>query len=172
MHDDPTSKDRLVKRLRYLWTWELFDSFFLPGLAVFCARLLGEPLGLFTVCSSLLVTWLLWQGAAYWWLKLRSVRTDSRVGETHLRRFRILKKVNWLLLAGLAVVGLLTVRAGSSGFNLLAGGAFFLLALLEQVNYYHVQLMYDWPADWRYLVHYKQLKPSSLARALAGLQDH
>jgi hypothetical protein len=44
MGDDASRKDRLIKRLRYLWTWELFDSFLLPGMAVFLAWYLERPL--------------------------------------------------------------------------------------------------------------------------------
>ena len=163
-----------IKRLRYLWTWELFDSFFLPAVVVFCARTLQQPIGLFAIYSAGLVTWILWQGAAYWRFKLRAVQTDSEIGRQSLLWFQALKKVNWFL------IGLLPVLLGgkglmgtvfSSGFDLIAGLALYTLALLEQINYYHYQLMYDYPPDWRYLVEHKKLKRSSLNRALEKLGE-
>jgi hypothetical protein len=79
MSNDLSRKDKLRKRLRYLWTWELFDSFLFPLLVIFGAKTLQASVGLFTICSAGLVTWMLWQGAAYWWLKLRAVQTDSEI---------------------------------------------------------------------------------------------
>jgi hypothetical protein len=86
----------------------------------------------------------------------------------------VLKKVNWVL------IGMLPVLLGgkglmgtvfSSGFDLVAGLGLYTLAVLEQINYYHYQLMYDYPPDWRYLVENKRLKRSSLNRALQGLDE-
>jgi hypothetical protein len=163
-----------IKRLRYLWTWELFDSFFLPAVVIFSAKTLQRPMGLFTIYSTGLVAWMLWQGAAYWWLKLRAVQMDSGIARKHLRWFQVLKKVNWVL------IGMLPILLGgrglmgtvfSSGFDLVAGLGLYTLAVLEQINYYHYQLMYDYPPDWRYLVENKRLKRSSLNRALQGLDE-
>jgi hypothetical protein len=39
----------------------------------------------------------------------------------------------------------------------------------HKVNYYHYQLMYDYPPDWRFLVQERKLKRSSLNRALERL---
>jgi hypothetical protein len=174
MSDDTPRQERLLSRLRYLWTWELFDGFFLPAIVVFSFRTLRKPMGLFTVYSAALVTWLLWQGAAYWWLRLQAVRTGSRIMPKHLRWFGLLKWVNW------AVLGLLPVLLGakaaagtvfSSRMDIVAGLGIYVLALLEQINYYHVQLMYDYPPDWRNLIEKRTLKRSSLNRALQTLRQ-
>jgi len=178
MSNERSRKEKLIKRLRYLWTWELFDSFFLPAVVIFSAKTLQRPLGLFTICSAGLVTWILWQGTAYWRLKLRAVQTDSEIGAKPLCRalpaLAVLKKVNWVLigmlpvlLAGQGLIG----TAFRSGFDVIAGLGLYVLAVLEQVNYYHYQLMYDYPPDWRYLVEHKKLKRSSLNRALEKLSD-
>ena len=180
MSNDLSRKEKLIKRLRYLWTWELFDSLFLPAVVIFASKMTQRPIGLVTLYSAGLVAWLLWQGAAYWRLKLRAVRAGSRIAAKHLRRFAAMKRVNWALIGALSV--LLATRSlmgavFSSDFDLAAGlghspvGAyattgFYALAVLEQVNYYHYQLMYDYPPDWRYLIENKKLKCSSLNRAL------
>ena len=171
MTNTHSNKQRLRQRLRYLWTFELFDSVFLPAVMVFCARTLERPVGFFAIYSAGLVTWMLWQGAAYWMLKLRALRTDSTIGANHLRCFKLLKTLNWgligvmpVLLVGKALLG----NPFRSVFDAVAGIGFYSLAVLEQINYYHYQLMYDYPPDWRYLLSHKTLKRSSLSRALAN----
>lgn len=169
MTGDSSRKERLVKRLRYLWAFELFDSFFLPAVAVFLAWYLERPLGLFAIYSAALVAWILWQGAAYWWLKLRAVKADSDIAAGRLRWFAGSKRVNWVLiglLPVLLVVNGLVSTFFRSGLDFFVGLGFYVLAILEQVNYYHYQLMYDYPPDWRSLVENKRLKRSSLRRAL------
>jgi len=166
------ARDRLIGRLRYLWTFELFDSFALPALAVFVSKTLGQPLGLFAVYSAGLVTWLLWQGAAYWYLQIRAIRAQTRLPPRYLRWFRALKTSNWVLIGLLPVFLVLRGVTGSpfsSAVDLGAGLALYLLAVLEQVNYYYYQLMYDNPADWQYLRRAKRLRQSKLSRALERL---
>ena len=169
MNTVPQKKNRLIKRLRYLWTFELFDSLFLPAVALFSARRLEQVVGLLTLYGAGLVAWLLWQGAAYWWLKLRAVRRDSVVSAAHLRWFALLKRVNWILIGLLPVLVAVRSAVGlgvPSTFDGIAGLALYGLAVLEQINYYHYQLMYDYPPDWRWLVENRRLKRSSLSRAL------
>lgn len=163
------SKAKLIKRLRYLWTWELFDSFFLPAVMIFILRYRGFRVGYFTAYAMGLTVLLLWQGAAYWWLKLRSVREGKPLVGTWLRVYAVLKKVNWGLLALAPLLMTISLRLpGRQRIVDVVGGALFTtLALLEQVNYYYVQLMYDSPTDWRYLTQHKRLKRASLARDLA-----
>jgi len=163
------NRERLARRLRTLWTWELFDSFFFPALIVFYARALQRSVGPSTIYSVGLVTWLLWQGSAYWWLKLQALRTEAEIETKHLRWFRVLKRLNWILIGllpiSLAVKGLMSTSFAST-FDLVASMALWGLAVLEQVNYYYYQLMYDYAPDWRYLIKQKKLKRSSLRRAL------
>jgi hypothetical protein len=121
-------KETLTKRLRYLWIGELFNAFFLPALVLFTAWVHQKPLGLFAIYSACLLSWLLLQGAAYWWLKLRAVRADGRVGAEQLRCFGVLKRANWALIGTLPI--LLVVRglvgaAFSSGLDLAVGVGLF-----------------------------------------------
>jgi hypothetical protein len=163
------NKERLARRLRTLWTWELFDSFFLPVIVILCAKALQRRVGPFVIYSAGLVTWLLWQGAAYWWLKLQALQADSEIEARRLRWFSVLKRVNWVLIGTgpiLLLAKALTEGSLRFGFDLVVGVGFYALAVLEQLNYYHYQLMYDYPPDWRYLFEQKKLKRSSLRRAL------
>ncbi len=169
MRDKASRKTRLVERLRYLWRWELFDSVFLPAVVLFISKTQHKSMGLFTVYSLGLVTCILWQGAAYWWLKLQALQTNTTIRQKYLRWFKGFKKANWVLIGILPVL-----LAGNSllgtplrlSFNVIAGLSFYILAILEQINYYYYQLMYDCPSDWHYLIAHKKLKRSSLNRDL------
>ena len=158
----------LIRRLTVLWTLELFNSFSLPAVLFFVAGQLGQPVGPFPFYAAVLVALLLWQGAAWWRLKLRSVRAGRSLSRGALRPFAFLKWANWVLLALLPVA--LAVEFWWAGrlrvFALMAGGAFYVLAILEQINYYYYQLSYDNRADWRWLLRHRRLKRASLARAL------
>jgi hypothetical protein len=171
-NDSRSRQEKLIKRLRYLWTWELFDSFFLPLLAVVLFRMLDEPLGALTLYASGLVAWLLWQGSAYWYLKLQAIKTGERIKCEHFRWFARLKTINWVLIALLPAVLALKILRGDAAFgpDWTFGSFLYILAILEQINYYHRQLMYDYPTDWRYLMKHKRLKHSSLRRSLDRLR--
>jgi hypothetical protein len=58
----------------------------------------------------------------------------------------------------------LGIRGGffRSSLDVVAGLGLYTLAVLEQINYYHYQLMYDRAADVRYLVAHKRLKCAKL----------
>ncbi len=167
------SKNKLTRRLRYLWTWELFDSFFFPALVIFLSKTLDKPLGFFAIASAGLVAWMLWQGAAYWWLKLRAIQARSEIAPRHLRRFTALQHVNGALI-GLMPVLLAILGVRGSGFksslDVIVGLGLYTLAILEQVNYYHYQLMYDCPSEVRYLATHKRLKRSKLHRDITQLR--
>ena len=168
-----TAHDRdikLTRRLRYLWTFELLDSFLFPALLMWSSVRLDQRVGVFAIYSTGLVTFLLWQGAAYWRLKFRAHRTGSPIPLRYLTSFRVLRVVNWGLIGLLPIILAVTAGFGlivGSALNLAAGAGLYALAVLEQVNYYHYQLMYDYGPDWQYLLERKGLKRSSLSRALA-----
>jgi hypothetical protein len=170
MHNVKVHHKKLTRRLRYLWTFELFDSFLFPAFVAWSSRYLQQPVGILAIYSTGLVTFLLWQGAAYWSLKLRAHRTGVPIPRRYLARFRTLRVVNWVLIGLLPVILVITGALGlsvQSRLNLVAGAALYALAVLEQVNYYHYQLMYDYGPDWRYLLKHRRFKRSSLSRALA-----
>ncbi|MDX9832010.1 MAG: hypothetical protein RBU35_17195 [Anaerolineae bacterium] len=171
---DDSDKRALIKRLRYLWTGELFNVFYLPAMALLVARSLGEAPGLFAIYSAARAVWLLLQGAAYWLLKLRAVKTDSDIEGKHLRWFAAFKRMNWALIAllpALLAIKALVDTPFRSSVDVVIGLGFYVLAVLEQVNYYHYQLMYHYRSDLRRLRREKRLKRSSLYRALERLDQ-
>jgi hypothetical protein len=151
--------EALVTRLRYLWAWELFDSFFFPALVLLIGLISRRAAGPLTWYSVTLVTWLLWQGAAYWQLKLAAVQTRAPIPSPWIRCFAVLRWVNWALLAAapLLVAFQLIARVGLTAFDATLSAMFYILAVLEQINYYHYQLMYDHPRDWRTLLAHRKL---------------
>lgn len=128
--------------------------FGLIGVPVTAANLVG--FGLFVL--------LLVQGAAYWAGKWRQLRAHAR----HLRAgraFRAARTVDPVLLAaGLVFTGFPAVR--EPGWGSWPGLGFAAFAVLEYVNYFHVQLSHDTAADLRRLWRVG-LRRSHLARDLA-----
>lgn len=107
---------------------------------------------------------LLLQGGAYWIAKLHQIRV-RRPHIAGVAAFRAARIVNPLLLAaGLVVTGF--AAATDPGRNSWPGLAFALFAVLEHVNYFHVQLMHDTRADLRRLRSHG-LRTSHLARDIA-----
>jgi hypothetical protein len=47
MSDKRLHQEKLNQRLRSLWIWELFDSFFLPAVVIITAQISQRPIGLF-----------------------------------------------------------------------------------------------------------------------------
>lgn len=79
------------------------------------------------------------------------------------------KKVNWTIIGLWPLFVLARLLGGapfSSGLDVVVSLGFYILAVLEQINYYHYQLMYDTAADWHYLMTHKKLKPSKLSQDL------
>jgi hypothetical protein len=136
----------------------------IPIQSVVWFGLIGTPFTVANLVGFGLFVLLLVQGAAYWAGKWRQMRTRAR----HLagdRAFRVARAVDPVLLAaGLLVTGFAVARG--PGWGNVPGFGFAVFAVLEYVNYFHVQLMHDTAADLRRLWRVG-LRPSHLARDLA-----
>lgn len=141
-----TPRYTVFQRIRSLAVLELVNVplqtgiwFGLVGVPVTVANLVG--FGLFAL--------LLVQGAAYWAAKTRQLRAHARHPEG-LRALRAARAVDpGLLAAGLLFTGF-AVAAGP-GWASWPGFGFAAFAVLEYVNYFHVQLMHDTAADLKRL---------------------
>ncbi|MFF4777202.1 hypothetical protein ACFY05_30540 [Microtetraspora fusca] len=130
------------------WVW-----FGVAGLPVTVANAVG-----FALAAALLV-----QGSLYWIAKLRQLRRPGPLPA--VRAFLVARVADVpLLMAGVAFTAF--AAAADPGRPSWPGVAFALVAVLEYVNYFHVQLMHDTPADLRRLAA-AGLRPSHLARDLA-----
>ncbi len=120
----------------------------------------------FGISALLLVSYLLIQGAIYWHLKHRALTQATRLPSSFGLALGLLKKSN-LILFGLFILALLS-RAWTSGWNasLAWPQGLFAFAVLEYINYYHYQLVYDRRGSVRYLLHNRRLRRSALGTDL------
>lgn len=147
-----TSRSWIRWRLRSLATLELvniplqaavwFD--WVPWIGLSLPMTAANAVG-FCLFSLLLV-----QGAVYWFAKLSTVDVPGRRQLPGASAFALTRVVNVpLLAAGVLFTGWAVLDQPGRGS--LAGVCFALFAVLEHVNYFHCQLMYDTREDWRQL---------------------
>lgn len=169
-------RSKLAKRYRSLWIGEtvascLFIVLFLRGVLAD-----GDWRNWIVRGYALFLVLIILAQGVYWWRwKLRTLRAEQRTMPINiLQRFALFKRLNWLLI-GLFPLVLLVKWWLTSSFWLSADVWFGILfvggAILEQINYYYYQLMYDNPYDWNYLRQHRMLRVGSIAKALAQLSD-
>jgi hypothetical protein len=153
----------VVSPLRNLAVLELVN---IPLFAVVLFLLLGVPASPANLVGFALLALLLVEGSAYWWAKVRQLRTRAR-RPAGMALFRVLRRANLLLfLAGGAVVA--AALAGDAPWTgVWPGLGLWLFAVLEHVNYFHVQLSHQTRADLARLVRTRRLHRSHLSRDMA-----
>lgn len=127
------------------------------------------PLGLAALLS---VSYLLLQGALYWHLKHSALSASAPLPRYFQRLFDGFKRSN-VALFGCVTLGFAVelVRAGWT-MQLAWPLGIFLFAVLEHINYYHYQLMYDTSASVRYVLRNRRLRKAALGVDLARCADH
>ena len=156
------SRAWVLRRLRSLARLELFN---IPLQAVLWFGLVGFPVTAGNIVGFALFALLLVEGAGYWLAKLRQIATCATCLPA-AGAFVIARRGNVAaLVAGLSFIVWSVVNDPGAGSW--PGLGFGLFAVLEQVNYFHVQLMYDTAEDLRYL-RAKGLRRAHLARDLAA----
>ncbi|MFD3688393.1 hypothetical protein ACFWTE_26635 [Nocardiopsis sp. NPDC058631] len=152
----------LIRRLRNL---ALLEHANIVLIAVVLLGSLDMPAGPANTAGLGLVALLLLEGGTYWWLKVHqlSARAPRPAG---LGLFRALGRLNLVLFAlgGAVIVG--AWATGASGAHLWPGVALWGFAVLEHVNYFHLQLSHQSRADLARLRRTRRLHPSPLARDL------
>lgn len=92
---------------------------------------------------------------------------DLRNGTQHLHQYEpVFRWLRWgipVLLVIMALIVFATARTAETSERLL-GALLYLLAVLEYINYFQVQLMYDTARDFQYLGTHKRLKRGLIAR--------
>ncbi|MGZ0152053.1 hypothetical protein ACXJJ3_33685 [Kribbella sp. WER1] len=153
------TRSRITHRLRSLTTLELLN---IPLQYVVWFHLVALPTTAPNLIGYALFALLLLQGAAYWHLKLRQRPRSALPGArwfTHARRWNVP-----LLTAGVLYTTWSLLQ--HPGANTVPGLVFTAVAVLEYVNYFHTQLMYDTAPDLRYLLNHG-LRRSHLSRDLS-----
>jgi len=154
----PRAGNHLRRRIRSLAILELLN---IPLQAAIWFGVIGFPVTPANGIGFALFALLLLEGAGYWLAKLRQTTTSRLPGH---RAFRIARVVNVPLLLG--GVGYLTwVVIADPGTDTVPGLGFALFALLEHINYFHTQLMYDNVQELQHLFR-RGLRPAHLARDL------
>jgi hypothetical protein len=160
---------RLYQRLRYLRNLEALSVLLLPafvGLPWFAELPLRSAALRFS--ALLLVVFIVALGALYWHLKLRQMRWRKPFPSW----FRpVYHTLYWVSFGGLVLFPLwLAVRWMRSELTVSDfawAGGLYLFAVAELVNYYHRQLAYFRPVDWRSLCQRGKLRRAALAQDLA-----
>lgn len=148
--------ERLAKRYRSLWMGETTSILIFTGL--FLRGVLSDPdwsRWIVRGYSLTVVNLILLQGVAWWLLKARWLKQGK--GEEAGRALAFFggcRRLNWVLI-GLAVLVLVAKQQVTGTLWMSRDTWFGLLilcgAVLEQINYYYYQLMYDNRYDRDYL---------------------
>lgn len=158
-----------VRRLTTYWKIEAGNAVLVPALAVYLVLESGGSISAALVLSGLACSFLLVIGA----IALRMMRRKAR-GESNAiaDRIPLLARMRWPAIAlcvAAAAANAVDWLSGSAEFSeqYLAPAVLLILAVLEYINYYHVQLQhFDHAPDWRRLVSGRGFRRSHLAREI------
>ena len=161
----------LAGRLRYLRNAEALIAIALPAALVAHWTQGEQPIAWPLRTSGLvLVSALLLQGALYWHLKLRSVTTRIRLPPWFAPLYTALRRTN-LVAFGIVAISIAAAAAvGTPRADLGWSAALLAFAVLEHVNYYRWQLMYDTGRDVRALWRRKAPRRAALGMNLEQAQ--
>jgi hypothetical protein len=151
-------KEKLIGRLRNLYLLEFINAFFLPFVFLINCNLRDEPVGLNSIIAMTLNGVLLLQGSYLWFeisRQLRITTTDSLT-----RTFKKLKLIDIILTIGTIIFTWIFPFKGN--WDKYGTIAFLSLAILEYINYFEFQLMYDNKNDLNYLRRFGRLKKAKL----------
>ncbi|MFI6577298.1 hypothetical protein ACIBFB_15975 [Nocardiopsis sp. NPDC050513] len=137
-----------------------------PLFAFLLFGLLGVPPSPANLAGFGLFALLLVEGSAYWWAKVRQLRARAP-RPAGMPVFRVLRRVNGVLLPAGGAVVLWALVDGDPWTRVWPGLGLWLFAVLEHVNYFHVQLSHQSRSDLRRLLRTGRLHRSHLARDMA-----
>lgn len=158
-----------ARRLTNYWKIEAGNAVFIPALAVYLVLRSGGTISAALVLSGLACSFLLVIGTIVLRMMLRQARGEANATAD---RIPLLIRLRWpaigLCVAAAIALGIEWVDAGPQlSTQLVAPAVLLLLAVLEYVNYYHVQLQhFDHAPDWQRLVSGRGFRRSHLAREI------
>ncbi|MGI1805410.1 general stress protein [Exiguobacterium sp. TDN 0502] len=171
-------KQLVAERLAYLYRGELFTVITILPLSWFGNRVFPQlqfELSAFWMSLFLFELFLI-QGAWYWYSKSRRLKKEgtSITPESVVRRLHKCRVINLgLLVLTACAFGIDWVRFRSelpvSGTQLAL--LLYVFAILEYINYFHIQLMYDNRSDVQYLIRNRRLKRSALNKDMQRLRQ-
>ena len=155
-------RDKLIVRLRQLYIVEFINVFWLPLACWIIGRTTNQAFGLNSIVAMTLNGILLVEGSYLWFSISRLLRFKGQYN--FVKTFRVLKKLNF----GFFLLTIITITFNpfSGTFDKIVTTIFTSLAVLEHVNYFEIQLMYDNENDKKYLKLYKKLKVAKLKKMM------
>ncbi len=160
-------KEKLLKRLRYLYLLEFFNTLFLPFVFVINCYVRNEQVGINSIVVMTLNGFILLQGS-YLWLKVsRHLRNNGSL--SFIPTFKKLKLINIGLIIGTGL--LLWFYPFKGTWDKYGSIIFFSLGILEYINYFHLQLIYDHKNDLKYLIKYQKIKKAKLKEFLVSSKN-
>ena len=158
-----------IRRLTNYWKIEAGNAVLIPAIAVYFVLRSGATITPALVLSGLACSFLLVIGTIVLRMMLRKARGEPNPTKG---RIALLAWMRW------PAIGLCVAAAVANGAEWMSGNAglsaqfvapavLLLLAVLEYVNYYHVQLQhFDHAPDWQRLVSGRGFRRSHLAREI------
>lgn len=151
-------KEKLLKRLKNLYRLEFLNAFLLPLTFFYASIRHNQSIGINSVSSFVLNGILLLEGSFFWFNIYRNLTQNQDIKFIHY--FKIFKLANMFLIT--LTVAIIFLNEFKGTIDKIGTFSFLLLAILEHINYFEFQLMYDNKNDLEYLKINKQLKKSKL----------
>lgn len=165
-----SDRKRLLHKIQWTYQVEGMNAVMFLGISIFCILTFGFTDLIFFTYGILFSCYILMQGTYYWWLKYTSLKGEPIPQTRTLDRFKQFKATDHIGMLLIPVVLLLQwfISGKQLNGNNLLGWALFanFFAVLEYINYYQKQLMYDNQNDFRYLKLNRKLKEASLHKDL------
>ncbi len=158
----------LSDRLHYLRSREALAAALLPAVIVWRWWDIGGDLAWSMRLAALaLLAYILLQGTLYWHLKFRALEGQQPMPACFPALFRGFKLSNQLAIAGLLVLLLVIDRNAVNEADIGWTAGLLAGAILEQINYYHYQLMYDTRSSIEYVRRNRKLRKAALGLDMA-----
>lgn len=165
-------RGKLEKRFFYLYTGEAMAAviFFIIS---FIWNKVFAHLHLYSLysfwISFFLLEFLLFQGSVYWFAKWKRLKKENTaITPAYIvQRLKNIKKWNTLFIIispFMFFVDLVRWYPLVPATGLYIAGFVYVFAILEYINYFHIQLSYDNFSDMKYLLKSKKLKKSCLRK--------
>ncbi len=155
----------LQDRMKYLRRGEAIGAIVLPLVCVFKWSRSDEAVAWdLRGAALILVSFILLQGTLYWHLKMRSLDQRQPLPDYFSSLFRSFQVVNMLAIAAMLVA---LLRTGAGHEDMVWASWLMVLVVLEQINYFHYQLMYDARGAFAWVWRNRRLRKAALALDLA-----
>ena len=168
----PSHKSALVRRLSHYWKVEAANMIAVPSLAVWAVEKSGNTISFSLIVAMAAACFMLLIGTFALRIKLETAKGSRSFGQ---RWLPWLSQAQWpalvLVASAVAGAGFELWVDGRRGYVAIATVVCSLLAVLEYINYYHVQLQnFDHLPDLKRFMAGGGFRKSHLAKALQSFR--